>query len=228
MKNITTIFFDIDDTFINHSVAEEKGIKGIHKKYHSIISYKKFKQVWLESRRKNWELYTEKRLTFQEQRNRRIIDVWISFEKSLSEQKAKKIFDEYLLFYERNWKLLPNVLSTIKKLHKKGFTLGVISNGNTKQQMKKLQKLKLRRYFDKNLIVISEAVGYAKPSMEIFFHAQKLARVLEKNILYIGNKIDKDIEPAKKMGWKVLLFDYFRRSPKEKSIKDFREVYQSI
>jgi len=228
MDKITTIFFDIDDTLLNHSEAEEKGIRSIHKKHYKEVSYKRFKRIWMLFARRYWKLFEEKKLTFSEQRIQRIMHIWEEFGKKVSRKEADVLFKEYLSFYEYYWQPFPQVVPTIKKLQKKGFVLGIISNGNTKQQIQKLQKIKIYPYLDKKLIITSELAGHAKPEKQIYIHAQKQANVSGKKILFISNDAIKDLEPAKRIGWRVMLFDYFQLFPKHRSIKDFKELYNFL
>ena len=52
MKNIATIFFDIDGTLVDHKGAQNKGIEQIRKKYLPNIYNKKFRKNWLEFTKK--------------------------------------------------------------------------------------------------------------------------------------------------------------------------------
>ena len=119
MVKIKVIFFDIDNTLLNHSGSENKALKSIYKKYFLHMSYKKFKSVWQKWSKENWTLYELKQLTFEQQRSKRIIDTWKEFGKSISIKEANHIFNIYLSFYELNWQSFPHVLSTLKNFIKR-------------------------------------------------------------------------------------------------------------
>lgn len=224
MKNIKTIFFDIDDTLLNHSGAKNKAAKDLRKKHYPNITLKKFSLIWSQFTKKNWLLYEQKQLTFEEQGARRVTDVWKTFGRSISAKEADKIFAEYLSLYQKHWRPFPHALNTLKKLHACSFSLGILSNGQIKQQKDKLKHLKIYPYLNEKLIIISEEVDLAKPGSEIFLHAQNLAGVKPKEILFIGNSLHDDIEPGKKIGWNVLFFDYFNLFPGKQSIKNFKDI----
>jgi FMN phosphatase YigB (HAD superfamily) len=74
---IKIILFDIDNTLIDHTSAEKKAILEIHDKYFKEqISQDHFKKLWMEKTKKNWKLFEEQRLTFKQQQEQRIIDIW--------------------------------------------------------------------------------------------------------------------------------------------------------
>jgi len=58
-----------------------------------------------------------------------------------------------------------------------------------------------------NLIFISEEEGVAKPSLEFYQKAAKKISCEPSKILYIGDSLKLDIEPALQMSWNVKLID---------------------
>lgn len=224
MKNIKTIFFDIDNTLLNHSGARDKAVKNFQKKYYPDVPIEKFNPILSLFAEKHWKLYEQKKLTFKEQGTLRIIDVWKTLGKSISNKKAYEVFNDYLSLYQRHWQPFPHVINTLKKLYLHGLSLGIISNGNKKVQTNKLKHLKIYSYLNEKLIIISEEIGYAKPHSQIFFHAQNLAGVRPEEIVMIGDNYLYDIEPGKKIGWNVLFFDYFNLYPDKQSIKNFKDI----
>ncbi len=226
-KKISTIFFDIDNTLLNHTGAEQKALLAIKAKYFPRINVSVFEKTWNEKTKKNWLLYEKKQLTFEEQRIRRIFDVWNAFDKTISEDSSKEIFEEFLLLYEKFWKLFPGTHSALKQLHKKGFSLGIITNGNKNQQMKKILQMGIYSFFKKKLIVISEEVGYAKPQKEIFLYSQVSANTRPENILFVGDNFMQDIEPATKLNWNTVLVNNFDSMLNKKN-QDFRKLLQKV
>ena len=208
MKNITTIFFDIDGTLIDHRGAQNKAIEQIRKKDLPNFSSEKFQINWLEFTKKNWLLFEQGKINFLEQKIARVKDTWQSFNRSIDNKYAGKIINEYVSNYEFNLTSFPHILSTLRYLYKKKYRLGIISNGNNSQQIKKLKKIKAYDLFEKKLIVISEKIGYAKPDIRIFFHAQKISGTNPTQIAFFGDDINNDIIPAKNFHWKTTLIDY--------------------
>lgn len=96
-----------------------------------------------------------------------------------------------------------------------GVDLGVISNWD-ESLPEKLEKI-----FDfkfKN-IIYSSAIGVEKPNLEIFTKACLESKIPANEILYIGDSIKLDMEPASKVGFKNVLIDRNGIYPYFKGIK---------
>ncbi|MFT4632867.1 MAG: putative hydrolase of the HAD superfamily [Candidatus Pseudothioglobus sp.] len=78
------------------------------------------------------------------------------------------------------------------------FVLGLISNGRSTIQRRKLDSAKISAYFD--AIVISEEVGVKKPDPSIFLHCLKLLDLSPEDAWYVGDHPVNDMVPAVKMG----------------------------
>ena len=208
MKNITTIFFDIDGTLIDHKGAQQKAIEQIRKKYLPDFSNERFQTNWLKFTKKNWLLFEQGKINFLEQKIARVRDTWKSFNRSIDNKYAGKIINEYVSNYEFNLTIFPHILSTLRYLYKKKYRLGIISNGNNSQQIKKLKKINVYDLFEEKLIFISEKIGYAKPDVRIFHQAQKISGTNPTQIAFFGDDINNDIIPAKNLHWQTILIDY--------------------
>lgn len=226
----TTIFFDIDGTLVDHRGAQNKAIEQIGKKYLSNIYNEKFQKNWLKFTKKNWLLFEQGKLSFNNQKIARVQDTWRSFSKSIDKKSAKKIINEYVSNYELNLTSFPYVLSTLQYLYKKKYRLGIISNGSNSQQIKKLKKIKVYDLLEKKLIIISEKIGYAKPDVKIFSHAQKASGTNSTQIAFFGDDIKNDILPAKNLQWQTILIDYKNllshlNFPRILFFKDIKNLY---
>lgn len=86
-------------------------------------------------------------------------------------------------------------------------SLGVITNINNRFLQNVLRSLGLSdnlfSYF-----VTSDDVSKSKPDPEPFLMAIKKANLEPEQILYVGDQVKKDMEPAKKVGMKTVLVDY--------------------
>ncbi len=224
MNKITTIFFDVDDTLINHSKAQVKGIEAVRNKYFPQIPKQDFVKIWMEIQEQFWEPYMRGEITYGEQRTQRITLVWNTFGKIIADDEVSEVLNLQMTHYQNSWEAFPSVVETLEQLHGKGYKLGIISNGNKKQQSQKLKKIDVLNYISQELFFVSETVGIAKPNPEIFLLAQEKAKELAKNILFIGDNPMLDIEPAQKLGWNTFLIDHFKQNRDKKSIQNFQEI----
>jgi putative hydrolase of the HAD superfamily len=106
--------------------------------------------------------------------------------------------------YYKTWvsrlKLYPEVMEVLAALRGR-FRLGVISNGPSDLQRRKLRLFDLEREFDP--IVISGEFGIPKPNPDIFRHALAQAGVAPREALYVGDSPVYDIAGAKGVGMKM-------------------------
>jgi putative hydrolase of the HAD superfamily len=102
-------------------------------------------------------------------------------------------------------RLFPNTISTLIHLKRRGYRLGVISNGITIKQWEKLIRLGLYHFFDE--VITSQEAGAEKPEKEIFeFALSKMNCVAEKSVM-IGDKFDEDILGALNVGMSAILIN---------------------
>lgn len=87
-----------------------------------------------------------------------------------------------------------DVVPTLKKLSRKGYEFGVITNGLAVKQWEKLIRLGIQDFF--KVVVISEEVGFEKPGKEIFEKALKLAFCKAEEVVMIGDK-EEDMAASK-------------------------------
>lgn len=94
----------------------------------------------------------------------------------------------------------PQAVEILAELHRK-YKIGIIANQSpgTEDRMKKFG---LFPYFD--LIVASAEEGIAKPDLRIFELALERANCLPGNAVMIGDRLDNDIIPAKRVGLKTV------------------------
>jgi putative hydrolase of the HAD superfamily len=109
-----------------------------------------------------------------------------------------------------------------------GVKLGIISNGHLNKQWDKIHRLGISEYFyvrdskgnvcGDNVFVSLEE-GVRKPSVVLFENACKYIDVKPERCFYVGDRIETDLVPAKKVGYKTI----FYHNPKGKyssKIKD--------
>lgn len=90
-----------------------------------------------------------------------------------------------------------------KILEEINIPMGIISNFNS------TLKDKLKMFFDVNFhdILVSEELGVAKPNVEFYKKALDIIDFKSSEVLYVGDSIKLDMEPALKIGFNVLIID---------------------
>ena len=98
-----------------------------------------------------------------------------------------------------------NIAETLTKLEKAGLKLGIVSNTfiNSSSLEKHLQQLGILDFF--TVKVYSYEFSFRKPNVKIFkIAAERIGEIME-NILFVGDRIDKDVTPAVKAGMPAVL-----------------------
>ncbi len=192
------LFFDIDNTLLDNDTAQALAAISIYNQNQQLrdfYSEKEFPDLWNEVAEKYVQQYIDGKLSFQQQRQARVKEI---FKSTLDEQEADAILKDYLAAYEENWQLYYDVLPMLERY--KDTPKGIISNGDKDQQRRKLKKTGIDHYF--NIIVISEDIGIFKPDPEIFLHAVKKAGMEPSQCWYIGDKVSIDAKAAMDSGMK--------------------------
>lgn len=108
-------------------------------------------------------------------------------------------------FGERTaWWVFADVPPALQALQDAGIRLAVISNwGWSGPEL--LHTLELAKHFE--ALVISDRVGYLKPSAGIFRHALELLGTTPDLALHVGDSIRADVEGARGVGMRAVLID---------------------
>lgn len=90
--------------------------------------------------------------------------------------------------------------------------MGIISNFNS------TLKEKLKSFFDVTFtdIFVSEELGVAKPSLEFYGKALEKIGIEPKDIIYVGDSVKLDLEPALSIGMNAFLIDRENYFPQQK------------
>lgn len=225
------IFFDIDNTLINHSQAFQKAVYELYCHFGNWIDldYEFFLEKWRLVSEKYFEDFLKNEISFED-RMYKIVETL--FWQNKNKNFLIDISEYYLLAYEKNWEIYPDVRECLEDL--KGKRLGIISNGSFKQQEKKLDKCNIKKYFD--TIIVSEKYKVAKPDYRIFKIACNETKSYINENIYIGNNFEHDIIPFVQLGgkgvWinrhetkKVVKEQYYQISSL-KEIRDLRVITQ--
>jgi putative hydrolase of the HAD superfamily len=98
-----------------------------------------------------------------------------------------------------------DALECIKKLHGLGYKLGVISQGYTVKQAVKLVRLRILPFLEKKAIFLSDQIGTSKSNPKFYSRSAERFGVPSKECMHIGDRPDRDIDPANEAGWVTVL-----------------------
>ena len=198
------ILFDIDGTLIDHDKAQERALARFHaarKGEDALWDLETFAREWEHASSSYFDEYIKGAITFRELRALRTQYVYGKHGISLAHRDAYDLYLQYKAFYEASWDLYDDVLPCLDALG--SYVLGVVSNGSSGQQRRKLVSMGIGRYF--SVQVMSEDIGCAKPKKEIFLYAAELMRLSPQEIVVVGDDEKTDIRGAVEAGMHTIL-----------------------
>ncbi len=196
-----TFIFDIDDTLYDQ-------ITPFADAYAAVFGQRAYEvdiiKLFVQSRKHSDEVYEQSlrgEMSMKDMQVYRIQKAFEDFEIFISEGDAWA----FQQIYAKNQKeiTLPETVKKMLNECAEKAQLGVVTNGPDKHQMAKAMALGLTRWIPEEYIIISGAVGVAKPEPGIFEIAvQKMHPKAE--TYYIGDSFRNDILGAKRAGLKTV------------------------
>lgn len=117
--------------------------------------------------------------------------------------------------FEKTYQFTESILDELSKR----YTLGIIANQSA-GSTQRLADWGIGKYFD--LVIASADEDVEKPNPEIFKIALERANCLPENAVMVGNRIENDILPAKKLGIKtVWVKQGFAKYQPESDVPDY-------
>jgi putative hydrolase of the HAD superfamily len=212
------IFFDIDQTLINQRRAEAAAARELLAVYHDTLaesySVGRFCRTWDGLRDKHAPAFFAGLITSQEQRRRRVRELFRRSGTELSDCEADKCFALYERHYRRHWSLFDDVLPCLQALSQ--HRIGIISNGSAEQQKRKLAQTGIATFFA--VTVVSQEVGAAKPHPDIFRAACRIAGCVAEQAVYVGDRLHVDALASQAAGMRGVWLDR-RRTRRPASVQ---------
>ena len=197
---IKTVVFDIDGTLFEHEKAQRVALGEL---YDSVAEglvqqppLEEFVSFWHTETERYIDMYLAGQLTYREQRIQRVRSIFVRWGHTFPETEAWEVFTGYLTSYERNWSLFEDALPCLRAMEQ--YRLGVISNGDSEQQRRKLSTTRIDSFFAS--IVVSGDDRTAKPDRGIFQRSSRELKTLPGEMVYVGDRLEHDAIGACRAG----------------------------
>lgn len=192
---IKSIVFDLDETILDRTKSMERFISYQHNKLVELGNFIDFMDY------KNRFMYLDNNgYTWKDKVYGCLIE-----EFEIKGITMEKLLEDYVQNFNKFVCAMPNLYKVLDFLKNKDIKMGIITNGKTNFQMRNIEALHIRDYFD--VILISEKEGMKKPQPEIFIKALDILKIESSYSLFIGDHFENDIKGATNIGMKALLFD---------------------
>lgn len=204
IENIKAIFFDADDTIVDHKQCEEKALMYLFKKIGK--EYKKtYQEIFRPLDRELWEsvmhnVNTVPKEVIPEYRFKKFFKA-INLE-YFDYKNANKFFKEGLA---NSVALTPDAHDTIKYLYDKGYNLYVVTNGIVKLQKPRIVNSEISKYISD--IIVSEEVDSYKPNPKIFNVLLNRINLKCDEVIMIGDSLKNDVKGAQNANIKAIWYN---------------------
>ncbi len=202
---IRFIYFDVDDTLLDHRYAERKALEDVYHRFHHLlpeVPLSVFQDTYHRYNVRLWDRYAHGEIDKKTLRVERFWHMQEAFD--LHEVPLEELIQTYMTAYAHHWKWIPGARDAFLELAQ-STQVGLLTNG-----FAEVQHAKLRRFPEleahARAIVISEEVGVMKPDPRIFTHATRQAGVPPEAILYVGDSYTSDVLGGHRAGWNVAWF----------------------
>jgi YjjG family noncanonical pyrimidine nucleotidase len=205
LLNPQFIYFDLDDTLLDHRKAEKcalRDVKGHFAEHFDSVRANHLENVYHEGNVDLWERYAHGTIKKEQLRIRRFEILLEALAIELLD--PHEVSDYYLSRYGEYWTYCGGARDVFFAIAER-YPVGILTNGFAEIQHAKLEKFQEVRDILKAL-VISEEVGYMKPHPRLFAHAAEQAGASSDSILYVGDSYRSDVEGGSRAGWQVIWY----------------------
>ena len=139
---------------------------------------------------------------------------------------AQAFFDEYVVRFPFHSELLPDALEVLSELRRRGYRLGIVTNGESLMQNLKLDYVGLRTYVDAVLPAGDE--GVQKPNPELYYRAARRLCVSPQNCVFVGDYQPTDIKGAQAADMTPLYIDVHGRNNCPEGVEEITSLKELL
>lgn len=192
--NYSCLLFDVDGTLLDFKAAEQEAIAGTLQQFElpaDEAAVARFSAINAAL----WDELEKGKI----KKDKLVVRRFAQFlEETGSQGDPVRLNNEYMTRLSAAAPMFPGADELLRDLAEFA-TLAVVSNGNQKVQMQRLEKCGLLPYFDE--IFVSEKLGVTKPSPKFFDSALRRLGVKKKErVLVIGDSLAADIKGGQNAG----------------------------
>jgi putative hydrolase of the HAD superfamily len=206
MTRLRAVLLDLDGTLVDHEGAAAEALRGWLPSL-GVPATDDVIALWAALQEKHLVAWRERRISFAEQRRRRLRDFLPAVGIGLAddERSLDAIFDEYLHWYEASWRAFDDVPDALAAIARAGLATAVLTNGTVVQQTAKLARVGL---LDKvGPLFTPDDLGVAKPAAEAYLKACERLGLPPAAVLHVGDRYDLDVEAPRAAGLRAVHLD---------------------
>lgn len=186
--NYDLIIFDLDNTLLDFDLMEVNSLSEVLKK-NNIEPTNEIISIYKKINSKYWSELELGTHTKEVILVKRFEDFFLKLGYEIDPNKFN---EDYLDTMENHIYLIDEAKEILEYSFQKS-TLVIMTNGVKSAQKNKLKRMDFNKYFSE--IIISDEVGYHKPSIEIFKYLEnKIGVINKKRTIIVGDSLTSDIK----------------------------------
>ena len=197
------VYFDLDDTLLDHRAAERAALADCcaDDEHFADHALEHVQETYHRHNVPLWKQYAAGEIGRADVQRLRFERLCETLDVDLD---ADALGEAYMQHYARRWQWMDGAEAAFRTVAER-FPVGILTNGFADAQHAKLDRFPILRERSA-AIVVSEEVGAMKPQPAIFAHATEQAGVAPSEILYVGDSLHSDVEGGRAAGWQVAWF----------------------
>ncbi len=221
------VIFDLDDTLYDQIQPFQKAVA-----QRFSIKKENWEPLYIAFRHYADEVFeqaTSGAMPLKESHIYRMKQALADFGIQVTDSEALSIQQDYQT-YQGQLELPPEFEAVFAYCQQNGLEMGLITNGPSLHQRRKIQSLQLDRWIKRELILISGEVGVTKPDVAIFRSMEEHLKLEPQECCYIGDSFENDVLGAKNAGWKAIWLNHRKRKTSRQDIQADAEIatYEQI
>ena len=220
-EQVKAVFFDFDDTLQSRAGAYRLYCDDFLSRYFPAIQGEE-----KEKRMDEMEEHVDGGYKSREAYWPEMIELW-----GWKDAPALEVLvEDFNTNFGKRVVMLEGSVETLKELKRRGYLLGMVTNGNSLLQNTKLDSAGIRDLSD--MAVVSDDIGIWKPDKGIFEYAMKQLGVTAEQSLFVGDHPLNDIQGALGAGMHAVWVDYGsfagQATPGVPAVKNVKEILANL
>lgn len=221
------VWIDLDDTLWDFKANSRVALAGLYLDY-ELCRWFDGEKAWIECYERHnhalWDLYNHALITKEYLMSERFRRPLAEVGSPMTTEYGRQFDREYLDRLARCTVLIDGAVELLESLRDMGCRIGILSNGFTEVQYRKIRNSGLEPYVD--FVVLSDDIGVNKPDVRIFRHAETVCGADAADCIMIGDNPDTDIAGALNAGWQAIYFSRKGdRHPAVQTVNTLRQLF---
>ncbi|WP_022836339.1 HAD family hydrolase [Salisaeta longa] len=217
--DVAFVYFDIDDTLLDHRHAERAALADVRTRYLETFgrySVDELQTLYHTINAPLWRQYAQGAIDKTDVKDQRFVKLLEAVEAPHAD--AARVGSYYMQRYGAHWRFVPGAHTAFEAIAQR-YPVGLLTNGFAEVQAQKLKQFPVLAE-RAQAVIISEETGYMKPHPEVFAQASAAAETPPERILYVGDSFPSDVQGGQRAGWRVAW--YLRDEPPKDATTDAR------